>query len=581
MAASTAQSAVAYVLRTHTADFDDHTDALTVGGTSSVEYARTESPDLAEEPVEETDLHPGLGESLAAPTLARASRALTPDLISFDETGGVDFKVDDDQGLPPSPSAPPEAFTRAVIEAEEGRASLLTTSIDESGQDHVPQINDVQRTEPPSTSRAIPVGEARLPSENDWMSALSPAPSPSRGATSTPPSSEVEDLRQQLSLVRDVLKRERAEADVRERRHELEVANLRREVDSLRDGAKVRESEHARQVDELLYGFDQQSQGERAKIAERQQSEMEDMRATSRQLNMAYEKMNAEHEWEKERIREDAVKQQQAFKRREAELQQEAARLKPILQAQLEAHKKNQEEQQRKIAELQKKVDGRTAALQQRESEHQKVINELQRAVQGQRYEFETRISELTSTVEFFEHQLTEKEARISTTDRDVGHLRSRIAQLDDEGFEKGVRIAFFQQELKERDRQITALTQKALAASSRGIAGAPGDNRNGTGTRGVHKKNVVNQVLYAVQSFQPQRPDEIPLRVGDAVLRMFAFEDGWSAGLNKSGVQSGFFPSSCLSPDQPLGSHAPHPTGKVPTRSSSLGEIVANGVAH
>ncbi|KAJ3318066.1 hypothetical protein HDU93_003937, partial [Gonapodya sp. JEL0774] len=281
------------------------------------------------------------------------------------------------------------------------------------------------------------------------------------------------------------------------------------------------------------------NRGEKADIADRQKAEMEDMRKTLQQMNLAYEKRDREHEWDKAQIRDEIRRQQVHFQKREAELQNEAARLKPILQAQLEQHRRKEEEQKAEILRLQQEVEVRAVALQQREAENQRSMAEIQRAAQAHRYESDVRISELSSTVEFFESQLSQKEARIVNLDREVAHLRSRLAQVEDEGFEKGVRIAFLQKQVQERDRQLAAIRQTGgepgLARSLNGTsgpgrAGSSAVAKPGVKASAVSGRTVVNQIMYATQRYSPQRSDEATLEIGDAVLCMFKFEDGWSA---------------------------------------------------
>ncbi|KAJ3339585.1 hypothetical protein HDU93_008002 [Gonapodya sp. JEL0774] len=52
---------------------------------------------------------------------------------------------------------------------------------------------------------------------------------------------------------------------------------------------------------------------------------------------------------------------------------------------------------------------------------------------------------------------------------------------------------------------------------------------------------------LRCVAAFQPRTEDEIALQVGDVVLCIWTFDDGWGGGTNRSTAQSGYFPLSHL----------------------------------
>ncbi|KAI8618252.1 hypothetical protein BC830DRAFT_963959 [Chytriomyces sp. MP71] len=96
-------------------------------------------------------------------------------------------------------------------------------------------------------------------------------------------------------------------------------------------------------------------------------------------------------------------------------------------------------------------------------------------------------------------------------------------------------------------------MAQKAVASPSASVA-APAP--------APVKSEEVN-VIYA---FQPERDDELALRMGDKVLVLHAFDDGWSYGKNLSTGQEGNFPSDCLE-----ATAEPVDTGVKKQRLSSL----------
>ncbi|KXS18770.1 hypothetical protein M427DRAFT_42410 [Gonapodya prolifera JEL478] len=60
-------------------------------------------------------------------------------------------------------------------------------------------------------------------------------------------------------------------------------------------------------------------------------------------------------------------------------------------------------------------------------------------------------------------------------------------------------------------------------------------------------------QVMTAVRPYSPLRPDEIALSAGDKMLCIYFFEDGWVAGTNKTTIQTGYVPLTCLSNGLPV----------------------------
>ncbi|KAJ3338260.1 hypothetical protein HDU93_009786 [Gonapodya sp. JEL0774] len=120
----------------------------------------------------------------------------------------------------------------------------------------------------------------------------------------------------------------------------------------------------------------------------------------------------------------------------------------------------------------------------------------------------------------------------------------------------------------RKRVAELEWVLQNSTVSGANGMLSGVGRNGNGTGkTNGskiVRPRDLpiathaslpaipapVKRVLYVVSPYEPREKDELALNVGERVVSLFQYADGWSAGLNKSTVQSGFFPSACLSPD-------------------------------
>ncbi|KXS10059.1 hypothetical protein M427DRAFT_62998 [Gonapodya prolifera JEL478] len=79
---------------------------------------------------------------------------------------------------------------------------------------------------------------------------------------------------------------------------------------------------------------------------------------------------------------------------------------------------------------------------------------------------------------------------------------------------------------------------------------------------------SLVKRTLIVVASYEPKAKDELTLKIGDIVVCLFEWGDGWGAGTNKSRIQTGFFPLSCVSLESQSVSEV---VPVIPTRTLSL----------
>ncbi|KAJ3229998.1 Sorbin and SH3 domain-containing protein 1 [Chytriomyces hyalinus] len=59
--------------------------------------------------------------------------------------------------------------------------------------------------------------------------------------------------------------------------------------------------------------------------------------------------------------------------------------------------------------------------------------------------------------------------------------------------------------------------------------------------------ESILGQQHRAVFEFAPELDDEVPVRVGDTIILLKEFDDGWAFGKNTRTGQSGLFPADCI----------------------------------